>query len=117
VPAALHLPAALAAWNTPAFSETLKRELEAAGAAALPLQQCLAASSYALDDGCSVMVIGAGEEEGAIRARVGVFFQGIIAGCSCADDPTPVEPQQEYCELELAIDRRTGAVTISPSAA
>ena len=63
------------------------------------------------------MVIGASEEAGLIRARVGVFFHGVIAGCSCADDPTPVEPQQEYCELELAIDRSTGAVTISPSAA
>jgi hypothetical protein len=113
----LHLSAALAAWNTPAFKDVLKRELEAAGPAALPLQQCLSVSSYALDDGCTVMVIGAGEEASAIRARVGVFFHGIIAGCSCADDPTPLEPQQEYCELEIAIDRSTGATTISPSAA
>ena len=113
----LSLPRALAAWNTPEFNALLKRELEAAGPAALPLQQSLSASSYALDDGCTVMVIGASEEAGLIRARVGVFFHGVIAGCSCADDPTPVEPQQEYCELELAIDRSTGAVTISPSAA
>jgi len=111
----LHLPAALAAWNTPAFADTLKRELQAAGAAALPLQQCLSASSYALDDGCSFMVIGAGEEAGLIRARVGVFFRGVIAGCSCADDPTPVEPQQEYCELEIAIDVRSAAATIAPA--
>jgi hypothetical protein len=62
-------------------------------------------------------VLGARGEAGAIRARIGVFFHGIIAGCSCADDPTPLEPQQEYCELELTIDRHTGAVTISLSAA
>jgi hypothetical protein len=110
----LHLPAALAAWNTPAFSDALKRELEAAGPAALPLQQSLSASSYALDDGCTVMVIGASEEAGLIRARVGVFFHGVIAGCSCADDPTPVEPQQEYAELEVAIDRRSAAANIAP---
>ena len=116
MPAALRLPAALAAWNTPAFNETLKRELEAAGAAALPLQQCLAASSYALDEGCSVMILGAGEEIGLIRARVGVFFRGIIAGCSCADDPTPIEPQQEYCELELLIDRNNGVAIVAPMA-
>jgi hypothetical protein len=111
----LYLPEALAAWNTPAFNDALKRELEAAGPAALPLQQCLSVSSYALDDGCTAMVIGAGAESGLIRARVGVFFHGIIAGCNCADDPTPVEPQHEYCELEIAIDRSTGATTISPS--
>jgi hypothetical protein len=116
VPAALRLPAALAAWNTPAFNETLKRELEAAGPAVLPLQQCLAASSYALDEGCSVMILGASEETGAIRARIGVFFRGIIAGCSCADDPTPIESQQEYCELELLIDRRSGAAIVAPLA-
>jgi hypothetical protein len=111
----LHLPAALAAWNTPAFSDALKRELEAAGPAALPLQQCLSASSYALDDGRTVMVIGASETAGLIRARVGVFFRGIIAGCSCADDPTHIEPQPEYCELELAIDRSSAATTVTPA--
>lgn len=111
----LRLPEALAAWNTPAFAEILKREVEAAGPAALPLQQCLSASSYALDDGCSVMVIGAAEEPGAIRARLGVFFRGIIAGCSCADDPTPVEPQPEYCELEIRIDRSSGDAAVQPA--
>ncbi|RLJ64795.1 hypothetical protein [Sulfurisoma sediminicola] len=111
----LNLFAALAAWNTPAFNDALKRELESAGPAALSLQQSLSASSYALDDGCTVMVIGVGEEPGLIRARVGVFFHGIIAGCSCADDPTPVEPQQEYVELEVAIDRHSAAATITPT--
>jgi hypothetical protein len=111
----LRLPAALAAWNTPAFNDTLKRELEAAGPAALPLQQCLTASSYALDDGCSVMILGADEDADAIRARVGVFFHGIIAGCSCADDPTPVEPQPEYCELEIRIDRGSGDAAVGPA--
>lgn len=108
----LHLPRALAAWNTPAFDETLEREVEAA-AADLPLQQCLTASSYALDEGCSVMVIGATEEAGAIRARVGVFFRGIIAGCSCADDPTPVEAQQEYCEVQVVIDKATAQASVT----
>jgi hypothetical protein len=109
-----HLPQSLAAWPTPDFAAVLKRELEAAGPGSLPLQQCLAASSYALDTGCSVMVLGAAEEGETICARVGVFFHGVIAGCSCADDPTPVEPQQEYCELEVRIDRRSGAASVAP---
>jgi hypothetical protein len=108
------LPQALAAWGTPDFAAVLKRELEAAGPAALPLQQCLTASSYALDTGCSVMVLGAAAEGETIRARVGVFFHGVIAGCSCADDPTPVEPQQEYCELEVRIDRTSGVADVKP---
>jgi hypothetical protein len=44
---------------------------------------------------------------------VGVFFSGIITGCSCADDPTPVETQNEYCELLFAIDKATAETTIT----
>jgi len=99
------LARSVAAWDTPEFSATLKQELEQLGPAALPLQQGVTATSYALDDAISVMVIGARGEPDAIRARVGVFFAGIVAGCSCADDPTPVEAQSEYCELQVDIDR------------
>lgn len=113
----IRLPAALNAWNTPAFAATLKRELEGLGAGGLPLQQGLAASSVALDDAYEVMVIAAEDAPGAIRARVGVFYAGIVAGCSCADDPTPVEPQHEYCELLLAIDKATAETAVALAAA
>lgn len=108
----IRLPAALRAWNSPAFAAALKRELEAAGAACLPLQRCLSATSVALDDDITVMPLGAVEEGGRIHARVGVFFAGIVAGCGCADDPTPVEPQNEYCELRVVIDATTAEASI-----
>lgn len=115
----LQLPRSLAAWDTPDFGATLKQEIEAAGAAALPLQQALSFSSYALDGAVSVMILGVGDMESpagvtpaTIDARIGVFFSGIVAGCNCADDPTPVEPQNEYCELELAIDKTTAETAI-----
>ena len=47
-----------------------------------------------------------------IHAKVGIFFGGILAGCSCADDPTPVEPQTEYCELLLTLDRTSGKAAV-----
>jgi hypothetical protein len=106
-PPPLDLAAALAAWGTPAFAGALKAALEARGAA-LPLQRGLAAGSVALDERIEVMYLGADEEPERLRVRVGVFFAGILAGCSCADDPTPVEPQNEYCELELLIDKASG---------
>ncbi len=111
----IRLPESLRAWNTPAFEAALKRELERA-AAELPLQQAVTSTSVALDDKVSVMVLGAEEAGGVIRARVGVFFAGIVGGCSCADDPTPVEPQNEYCELQLLIDRATGEAVASIAA-
>jgi hypothetical protein len=112
----IRLPDTLNAWNTPDFRQTLKRELERLGPAGLPLQQGLSASSYALDDPVTVVVIGADDEAEAIRARVGVFYSGIIAGCSCADDPTPVEAQNEYCELEIVIDKTSAVASIGLAA-
>lgn len=109
----IRLPESLAAWGTPGFDATLKSELERVDADALPLQQGLSASSYTTDSAFEVMVIGASAREDAIKAKVGIFYAGIIAGCSCADDPTPVEENAEYCEAEVAIDRRTGQATVS----
>lgn len=103
----LNLADALNAWGSPAFAVVLKRELELHGGE-LPLQRGLAAGSVALDEHIEVMYLGADDEPTHLRVRVGVFFAGILAGCSCAGDPTPVEPQNEYCELELLIDKASG---------
>lgn len=103
----MKLPESLKAWKSPDFEDVLKREIEQLPPAQLPLQQGLSASSHALDDPLSVMIISVADEPGFIHARVGVFYSGIIGGCSCADDPTPVEPQGEYCEVLLAIDKTT----------
>lgn len=112
-PPSVTLPRSLAARGSDGFATALKGELEALGAARLPLQQGLRMGSHVLDHPIQVMVIGVTDEPGAIRARVGVFFSGILAGCSCADDPTPVEAQGEYCELALAIDPASGIAAIS----
>jgi len=112
--AAIRLPDSVEAWSTPAFRDVLKREIERLDSGLLPLQQALSATSYALGEGFQSMVLGVSEQDGIIRAVVGVFFSGIVAGCSCADDPTPVEPQNEYCELRFEIDMATGAATVSP---
>lgn len=112
----IQLPDSLSAWNTADFKPALKRELEGLGPAGLPLQQGLSRSSYALDEPVTVVVMGADDEADAIRVRVGVFYSGIIAGCSCADDPTPVEAMDEYCELEIVIDKTTAATRIELAA-
>lgn len=98
---------ALKAWGSPAFAATLKQELEQLDASELPLQQGLTVSSHALDD-FSVRILSSAEVADAIHARIGIFYSGLIAGCSCADDPTPVEPQTEYCEARVSIDKQSG---------
>ena len=108
-----HLPTSLAAWGKPEFEQVLKTELEGLDPVHLPLQQGLSVSSYAVPEGFWVTVLGVSESGNAIRARVGVFYAGIVAGCSCADDPTPVEPVPEYCVVAVSIDKGTGAAAFA----
>lgn len=93
------LAASLAAWGSEDFAEVLKDELAALGPDALPL---VTATGHADTRGLSLSLIRQVEADGALQLRVGVFFQQILAGCSCGDDPVR-EPA--YCELELVIDR------------
>ncbi len=103
----IHLPHSLSAWGTPEFREILTLEIEKLDAGLLPLQQGLATSSYVAEGKFSVMVIGVTDDPGFIRVKLGIFYAGIIGGCSCADDPTPVNEQNEYCEVLLAISKQT----------
>ncbi len=118
----ISLAKSLRAWGTPEFTAALKHELESLRGDQLLLQRELVQSSYALDDPHTVILIAVDDGATTIRARVGVFFSGIIAGCSCADDPTSVEPVNEYCELWVEIDKGsaeakvTSAVTSALSA-
>jgi hypothetical protein len=108
-----YLHASLQAWNTPAFAETLAREVAQLGVDALPLQAGLSQGSVALDDKLSATTISVSEQADSICARVGIFYSGMIAGCSCADDPTPVNRTTEYCIVQLEIDKATAAARIS----
>lgn len=106
------LPASIAAWDGPDFKATLKRELEALPPGQLPLQQLLSQTSHALDEPITAIVLDAHATAGRIHAKVGVFCLGLVPGCSCADDPSPIEPQQEYGELRLEIEPLTGLATV-----
>jgi len=106
------LSKALDAWGTPEFTAVLKTELEQLGAEQLPLQQGLSVGSYATGNNIQVMIISTSEQPGTICAKAGIFYTGIVAGCSCADDPTPVEEHSEYCEVSVEIDRNSAAARV-----
>jgi hypothetical protein len=111
----IRLPDSLNAWGTPGFRDALKQEIEQLDAGLLPLQQGLSRSSYVTERPFQVMLLGADEAAGSIQVRAGIFYTGVIAGCSCADDPTPVDELNEYCEVLLVIDRQTAEATVSLS--
>lgn len=92
------------AWNSAAFEHVIKDELQSLNIDQLPLQDALRNSAYAVDDERQVLIHNAHEKEGAIHVRAGIFFSGIDAGCSCADDPTPEETRTEYCDVGITIN-------------
>ncbi len=109
----IQLGGALDAWGTPAFETVLKADIEQLDAKCLPLQQGLSQSSYACDEDIKVMIISVAETATLINVTAGVFYSGVIAGCSCADDPTPVDTCPEYCEIRIDIDTQTANAVIS----
>jgi hypothetical protein len=109
----IRLTQSLRAWGTPQFRAILKREIEGLGADHLPLQQGLSTGSYALDHGLQATILRIFEGPTTIQVQAGLFYSGIIAGCSCADDPTPVDEHSEYCEVQLDIDKTTGETTVA----
>jgi len=109
----IRLTKSLAAWGAPEFPAVLKQEIQSLGSDALPLQQGLACSSYATDTPIQALILRVEDAGEAIRVKAGVFYAGIIAGCSCADDPTPVEENTEYCELRLEINKATAETTVA----
>ncbi|MDP1644890.1 MAG: hypothetical protein Q8L71_05230 [Thiobacillus sp.] len=109
----IRLPNSLNAWGTPAFEAALKQEIEQLDAWQLPLQQGLSASSHVTERPFQAMIIGASEDAGLLRVKAGIFYTGVIAGCSCADDPTPVNELNEYCVLQFDIDTMTAETTVT----
>jgi hypothetical protein len=107
------LARSLAAYGSPAFADTLKAELGELDSRCLPLQQGLRSGSASLDNTISFMLLSHAAESEAILAKVGMFYRSIIAGCSCADDPTPLDEVNEYCEIHIRIERDTAKASIS----
>ncbi len=110
----IRLPGLLAAWGTADFEAAFRREAGSLGVDALPLQRCLAVGSHVLPNPVSLMLLGAEATAGVLRIRAGVFFTSTVAGCSCADDPTPPNELSEYCVLRFEIDMASAEVRIVP---
>lgn len=108
----LHFPLALAAWSGPDFKSVLKAEIEALDPALLPLQAALTQTSHVGDRPLGATILSVEESGGCLRVKAGLFFSGIIAGCSCADDPTPVDEISEYGEVLFEIDPASGKASV-----
>ena len=107
------LTAVLNAWGTPAFESTLKYAIEQWDVDLLPLQQALMRSSYTDGASRSVIILSVTDTPTLIRVKAGIVYSGIIPGCSCADDPTPMSELTEYCEVQFDIDKSSAETTVT----
>ena len=103
----------LLAWDTDAFNTTFIEEVCALDEGTLPLQQGLSYSSYANSDSLTATVLNKNSDDGFLFIKSGLFYTGVIAGCNCADDPTPVDENNEYCEVLFTIDKKTAVCSVS----
>lgn len=103
----------LTAWKTPDFKSVLNTELQQLEKSQIPLQQGLTVSNRVADTSISFMLLNAEETEQTLELKVLVFYNGIVAGDCCADDPTPVSEQPEQCTIRLIIHKPNGEAEVS----
>lgn len=104
---------ALEAWGTPDFENALKEEIHQIDTELLPLQEGLSQSNHVSEGDISVVILNVTETANVIRAKTGIIYAGIIAGSCCADDPTPMSEQTEYCEVQFDINKMTAETTVT----
>lgn len=104
---------ALQSYNDPEFKNILKHEIQNISPDLLPLQQGLSLSSYVGKSAFSAVILNIIEEQDFIQIKTGIFYTGIISGCSCSDDPSPTDEQNEYCEVQFTINKDTAETTVT----
>lgn len=108
----IRLRNALNAWERTEFDELLRADIDQMTVDQLPLQQAIVSSSYALDTNIKSIIINKTDDSDAIQIKAGIYYTGIIAGCNCADDPSPADEIPEYCVVQIEIDKRTAETKI-----
>jgi hypothetical protein len=109
----IRLTNSLNTWGSPAFESSFRDEIVALDSEHLPLQQGLTQSSYVSDSGFSIVILNSFDTAGVIQVKTGVFYSGVIAGSCCSDDPTPLNEQTEYCEMQVEISKSTAEAKIT----
>lgn len=109
----IKLPLSLESWGSAEFRSTFNDELRNLDAGLLPLQQGLQYSSYVISDRLAAIILKTQEDTLQITIKAGLAYNGIIAGCSCSDDPTPLDETSEYCEVQLCINKKTAETTVT----
>lgn len=103
------LPVSACAWQSGTFAQALKCEIEALGTGSLPLEQGTTQGGFVDDGNVTAVVLNVADGDQHIHSEVGVFFNEIVAGCNCGDEPESINV---YCRLKLRIDKATAEAEI-----
>jgi hypothetical protein len=95
------------------FEAVFKLALKSLSIEQLQLQQAVKSGSTVLSEGITVMVISRQQTEQFLQVKAGIFFRSMIAGCNCADDPSPVETLEEYTEALISVNKKDASFSIS----
>lgn len=106
----LTLNKSLESWDTTEFKKVIKAELENLAKGTLPLQQATNQGGIVDDTNISALINHCSENETSIQIKVGIFFNEIVAGCNCDDDPAS---DNTYCELLVNIDKNSAETTFA----
>lgn len=108
----MKLPNIITALDNPNLPQVIKKEIEQLDTNLLPLQQGLSLSSYVADNPVNTTILSITDTDNTLDVKAGIFYTGIIAGCSCADDPTPQDVQNEYCEILITINKNNAEAAV-----
>ena len=97
-------------WGTESFSKTLKQEVEALEPGVLPLNLATTQGGIVDDSNICALINQVTDNTSDIQIKAGIFFNEIIAGCNCNDDPVS---DNTYCELLIIIDKTTAEANFS----
>jgi len=106
------LQKSLQAWDKKNFNNTFKSEVSTLDKQLLPLQKGLQLSSYVSAEKITPVILASSANTTHLLIKTTIFYTGIIAGCSCSDDPSPQDTQQESCDLLFHINRHNGETSI-----
>jgi len=96
-------------WETDDFPDALLRDLQGLQPDALLLHKVGDWGGPRDSDSFTITILKITDDRQQVHVRVSVFFTEIIAGCSCGDEPTPING---YCELLMSINKSTAETHI-----
>ena len=98
------------AWGTDRFNETFKNEFRTL-AGDLLTQYVKSTQGGQFDfSGLTISVLSTKDNNEAIELTVSVFFEELLAGCNCDDDPTAVNI---WARLAIKIKKSKAATFVS----